>query len=111
MTIDRPDISRRSFLAGWSAAAIAAGRAAGQDAAAPPDQMCPRCGGLGRVPIGDARPWVWMKGSPHPKWDAALVGEQFCPVCQSGHKAGELIAEAKARLNAALEKNKQWEER
>jgi hypothetical protein len=111
MTLDCHDIPRRSFVAGSLTTAIATGLALAQDAAGAPDPMCPRCDGIGRVPIGDAKPWVWMKGNALPRWDAALVGEQFCPVCQSEHKASELVAEAKSRLEAALEKNKQWDER
>ncbi len=111
MTSDRIDIPRRSFLAGSLATVAGACPVAAQEESALPDPMCPRCGGIGRVPIGDAKPLVWMKGSPQPKWEAAIVGEQFCPICQSGKKASELIAEAKGWMEAALEKNKQWEER
>jgi hypothetical protein len=52
-----------------------------------------------------------MKGTAAPKWDVATVGEQFCPVCQSGRKPSELITDAKSAVEAAIEKNKQWEER
>src|SRR5256885_1996090 len=104
MTLLRHDFSRRSFLVGSLAIGITASRAMAQEAAGAPDPVCPRCDGIGRVPIGDAKPLVWMKGSPQPKWDAAIVGEEFCPVCQSGKKASELIAEAKGWVEAALEK-------
>jgi hypothetical protein len=111
MTRDSLSIPRRFFLAASLATGIAAGRRArAQEPAGAPDPMCPRCGGVGRVPIGDAKPFVWLRGTPLPKWEA-IVGEQFCPVCQSGKKASELVAEAKAWLEAAVEKNKQWEER
>jgi len=111
MTSDRLPVSRRYFLVSSTATAIVANRAMAQDAPGLPDPMCPRCGGVGRVPIGDAKPWVWMEGSAAPKWDAATVGEQYCPVCQSGKKANELVMEAKGTVEAALEKNREWEER
>src|SRR5215831_5760598 len=111
MTTDRFSIPRRSFLAGSLAMGFAGSPGIGQEVSGVPDPNCPRCGGIGRVPVGDARPSVWMKGSALPKWDAATVGEQYCPVCQSGRKASELVAEAKAAVEAVLEKNKQWEDR
>lgn len=111
MTTDSQNIPRRSFVATTLATGFVAGRAMAQDVSRASDPMCPRCGGVGRVPISDAKPWVWMKGSAAPKWDAATVGEQFCPVCQSEKKTSELVAEAKASVEAALEKNKQWEDR
>src|SRR5437868_3981606 len=107
MTTDSHFVSRRIFLAGSLASTVAAGPIQAQEA---PDPMCPRCGGVGRVPVGDAKPFVWLRGTPLPKWEV-IVGEQFCPICQSGRKASELVAEAKAWVEAAVEKNKQWEER
>src|SRR5438067_420725 len=110
MTSDSYSVSRRSFVAASIATGIAAGRAKGQEPSAAPDPMCPRCSGTGRVPVGDAKPLVWMKGTPLPKWEA-IVGEEFCPLCQSGGKRSELVAEAKGWIGAAIEKNKEWEER
>src|SRR5262245_9893879 len=111
MTTDHRTVPRRSFLAGSLATGFAASRGIGQEVSGVPDPNCPRCGGIGRVPIGDPRPFVWMKGSAAPKWDAATIGEQYCPICESGRKASELIPETKAWLEAAIEKNKQWEDR
>jgi hypothetical protein len=58
----------------------------------------------------DARPFVWLKGTPSPTGQAA-VGEQFCPMCQSAADAKALAVQAKEQLEAAMEKNKQWEVR
>src|SRR5438094_5164817 len=102
--------SRRGFLAGSLVSVLAASRAMAQQSSAPPDPMCPRCGGVGRVPLGEAKPFVWLKGTPLPKFEAA-VGEQFCPICQSAGKANALVAEAKGWVEAAIEKNKEWDER
>jgi hypothetical protein len=104
-------ISRRAFLAQTAVMCCAARVAACQDSnSASPDPNCPRCGGTGRIPLKDARPFVWLKGSPLPTGQAA-VGEQFCPVCQTGANAATISAEIKTQLEAAVAKSKQWEER
>ena len=66
MTTDSHFVSRRIFLAGSLASTVAAGPIQAQEA---PDPMCPRCGGVGRVPAGDAKPFVWLRGTPLPKWE------------------------------------------
>ncbi|HMC11026.1 MAG TPA: hypothetical protein VKH44_07035 [Pirellulaceae bacterium] len=103
--------SRRSFLGGALAISCAPCIAKAQEnSTPPPDPDCPRCGGVGRIPLLDAKPFVWMKGTPRPKADAA-IGEQSCPLCQRAAKADLLAAEVNDWIDAALEKNKQWEER
>jgi hypothetical protein len=104
-------ISRRRFLEATAVVGCAAAPVTAQDAASPPpDPMCQRCNGVGRIPLMDARPLVWLKGTPLPSGQSA-VGEQFCPLCQSTADPAALAAEKKAQLEAALEKNKQWEKR
>jgi hypothetical protein len=103
---------RRTFLlatiaTGCSAASISAGK---QPTVNEPDPNCPRCLGVGRLPAKDTKPLVWLKGTPQPKWDAA-VGEQPCPICQPGLTPAAIAAEFKEAVLAGLEKNKQWEER
>ena len=105
------NVSRRGFLAGAATIACTASSIAAQDRlSTPADPDCPRCGGAGRVPLVDAKPFVWVTGTPRPTGHAA-IGEQFCPVCQSDEDAAALAVEAKAQLESALEKNKQWEDR
>jgi hypothetical protein len=104
--------SRRTFISTAIAAGCAASSAVGRQPAtgSPPDPDCARCGGVGRIPLKDAKPFVWLKGSPQPKWEA-VVGEQPCPLCQPGLTPAALAAEFKEAVDAGLEKNKQWEER
>src|SRR4051812_48203049 len=94
-------LSRRSWLASVVVASCAVRAAAGQENAAQekpsgegPDPNCPRCGGLGRIPMDGAKPFVWTKGSPLPKWDSA-AGERFCPTCQTQADAALLAAHFK----------------
>src|SRR4051794_14862923 len=98
-------IPRRSLVAGALAGALALSRATAQTQPSGPDPLCPRCGGVGRVPIPDAKPFVWLKATPLPKLET-VVDEQFCPTCQQA-KAGDLAAELRGQIDAALEKNKQ----
>jgi hypothetical protein len=102
--------SRRKFLTSIAAGCAAYSSVARRSAGAEPDPDCPRCGGVGRVPVRDAKPLVWLKGTPHPKWETA-IGEQPCPVCQAGVTLAAIAADFKEAVNTALEKNKQWEER
>src|SRR5204863_4387816 len=104
--------SRRAFLGGALAISCSARHAPAQEkpTAPLPDPDCPTCGGVGRIPLLDAKPFVWIKGTPRPKAETA-IGEQFCPLCQSVAKPDALAAEVKEQIDAALEKNKQWEER
>jgi hypothetical protein len=104
--------SRRTFLSTVIAASCAASSAAAQQPAAAslPDPDCTRCRGIGRIPVKDAKPFVWLKGSSHPRWETA-VGEQPCPLCQPGLTPAALAAEFKEAVDAGLEKNKEWEER
>ena len=71
---------------------------------------CPQCGGVGLVPIPDAKPFVWVDGQPAPKPEAA-VGEQHCPVCRAGGDSAELVAAAKGRFERAQSKHAEWKER
>jgi hypothetical protein len=107
----RAGIARRAFLAQAVAIGCAARSASGQvTTSATPDPNCPRCGGFGRIPLTDARPFVWLKGSPLPTGQS-MAGEQFCSVCQPSGNAAAIVAEAKEQLEAAVAKSKQWEER
>jgi len=103
---------RRKFLSIAFAAGCVAKSGAGRQpaAASMPDPDCPRCGGAGRIPVKDSKPFVWLKGTPQPKWETA-VGELSCPVCQTGIAPGAVGLEFKEAVDAGLEKNKQWEER
>jgi hypothetical protein len=107
-----PRFGRRSFIPVAGACLFASSAAlAGQDrlpSSASSD--CPRCRGLGLIPTKDAKPWVWLKGSPIPRGDA-MLGEQSCPVCHAGPPASELSAKFKEQIETALERNKTWEER
>jgi hypothetical protein len=105
-------LSRRKFLGAVGGGLVASrhltGNGAEESTAADPN--CPRCGGLGRVPLKDAKPFVWISGTPLPKPEPA-VGEQFCPACQPPAEASVLAAEKKEQMEAALEKQKKWQER
>jgi len=103
-------LSRRSFLAGTTVFAWAPPCVDHSLRAAASDPHCPRCGGVGRIPLKDAKPLVWIKGTPLPKWDS-VVGEQACPLCPPAADAATLAAELKEQFDVAIEKNKQWEER
>ncbi len=102
-------VSRRSFLAATIVAANCTGSSA-RGAVEPADPDCRRCGGVGRVPLLDYKPLVWLKGTPLPKWETA-IGEQYCPVCQVGADSRVLVAELKASFDGAVAANKEWEER
>lgn len=71
---------------------------------------CPLCGGLGRVPLRDARAFAWVEPTAKPQWDA-LVGEQLCSQCQSSTNPNVLAEEARQQFEAALESHRRWEER
>src|ERR1700754_3246628 len=92
--------SRRSLLGaaalGWLAAAVSRGTRAAELAA----EDCPRCNGVGLVPIVDAKPFVWVEGTPAPKPETA-VGEQPCPQCGAGGDAAAVVAAWKDRFSAA----------
>jgi len=68
-----------------------------------------RCGGATRVPIKDARPFVWVEGMPEPRGEA-MVGEQACPACQVDPQVDQIVAEAQKRIDAALAHHRQWEQ-
>src|SRR5262245_39958797 len=107
---DASSLPRREFVAGAAAALWMAPFATRDAHGAPPDRDCPRCAGLGRIPLADAKPFVWTLGSPLPKLET-IVGDEFCPVCQSAADSNTLATEVKQRIDAAVEKHKQWEER
>jgi hypothetical protein len=113
------ELSRRALLAGSAALCClgdlrlpktAAGAEAGADDSLypPPNPKCLRCGGIGRVPLSDAKPFVWLKGAAHPRWET-MVGEQFCPECQKNVDPAVLAEEARQYFEAALEKHVHWE--
>ena len=64
---DNSGHSRRCFLCA-ATLAVCLPRVSTGDEKADPD--CPRCGGVGRVPMTDAKPFVWLQGTPLPKPDA-----------------------------------------
>jgi hypothetical protein len=74
------------------------------------DPRCPRCAGVGRIPVVDAKPLVWVKGTPLPRWETA-VGQRLCPVCQVAGDSGAIAAELKQQFEDAIEANRHWEER
>jgi hypothetical protein len=104
--------SRRGFLAAVGGGLVASRSALSKAAtvSAPADSNCTQCGGLGRVPLKDAKPFVWISGTPLPKPELA-VGEQFCPTCQTSSEASALAAEKKQQIESALEKQKTWQVR
>jgi hypothetical protein len=99
--------SRREFL---QASVIGAALATSRVSKAEADPDCPRCGGIGRIPLLTEKPFVWLQGTPLPKLDG-FVDVDFCPICQAGGDKDELVAELKAKIDGALEANKKWEER
>jgi len=105
-------LPRRGFLAGTIGIALIGPRATAQQKAAnpPPDPQCLRCSGVGRIPLKDAKPFVWLQGTSPTKLESAL-GEQWCPICQSGADSAVLVGEMKDNVAAAIDKNRQWEER
>src|ERR1041384_3991667 len=74
------------------------------------DPNCPRCGGIGRIPLLTEKPFVWLKGTPLPKLEG-FGDEQFCPICRADGDKNELVRDFKAKVDGALEANKKWEER
>jgi hypothetical protein len=106
---NRFPFSRRGFLVG-SAACVAAGGIVAQEPSRPSPKDCPRCGGVGRLPLNDAKPFVWLEGTPRPRPES-FVDEQYCPRCQPGKDAASLVAEAREQIDAAMEKHRQWEDR
>jgi hypothetical protein len=99
--------SRRALIA----AVVSAGPAmAAPDEKVVPDPNCPGCSGVGRIPVTGAKPFVWVKSTPQPRWES-VVGERPCPACQSGGDPAAIAAEMREQAAAALVQNKQWEER
>ena len=105
-------LTRRGLLKGAASACSGLSIATlfRQGQAAPPDPDCIRCRGIGRIPIADAKPFVWLKGTPLPKLESA-VGEEYCPNCQGGADSRELVSELKRQIDGAIAANKLWEER
>jgi hypothetical protein len=105
-------LSRRDLLASAVVVACAARPVIGQAIAATgsADPNCPLCGGIGRIPVPDAKPLVWLKGTALPKWESA-VGERHCSICQPDGEVAHLAAEFKEQVETVLEKNRQWEGR
>jgi len=108
MSLQKPvQHSRRDFLC-TSATGVVLVAAGGALAEADPN--CPRCSGIGRIPLLTDKPFVWLKGTPLPKLEG-FIDEDYCPICQAGGDKGELVAEFKAKIDGALDANKKWEER
>ena len=105
-------VTRRTFLAAVGTGIVVSPHLVGKAAAeaTPADPDCAQCGGLGRVPLKDAKPFLWISGTPLPKPETA-VGEQFCPTCRTSADARVLAAEKKEQMESALEKQKIWQER
>lgn len=104
-------IHRREWVAGLVAAGIAARLGGDEPTLAEPNRSdCSQCGGLGRLPRADAKPWVWTEGQSQPKWAEAL-GETWCPVCQADAQPAALVEELKQRFDAAVKNHRTWEER
>ena len=102
-------ISRRSALAG-SLGILLHAHSAGKE---PPTSLvpdCPRCGGFGRIPLKDARPWIWIEPAAAPKWDS-IIGEQPCPICQSDTTAAKIAQELQECFETAQENHRRWEQR
>ena len=98
--------SRRDFLRVSTAGVVLA---AACHAFAEADPKCPRCGGIGRIPLLTGKPFVWLKGTTLPKLES-FIDEDFCPICQAGGAKSDLVADFKAKIDGALEANKKWEE-
>jgi len=103
---------RRAFLAGSLSACILPSLSPAQEEERqkPATNDCPRCGGLKRVPLKNAKPFVWLKDDPPLNVETA-VGVQFCPQCQMGNDPAQLLAELQEQVDAAVAKNLEWEER
>src|SRR5262245_55056018 len=97
--------SRRMFLA-TSGLSLLGVTALAQERGA---DDCVQCGGVGLVPIPDAKPFVWVDGQAPPKPESA-VGEQHCPVCRVGRDPSSLVAAAKERIERAQAKHAEWKE-
>src|SRR5687768_1382031 len=107
-----PHPTRRSCLLGSLGLGLGSALrpAFSQSAPKSDSTTCPRCGGLGRIPLKDAKSFVWIEGLPPPSSEAA-VGEQACPQCQSEPRAEQIAAEVQEQLDTALAHHRQWEER
>lgn len=106
-------IPRRTFLGAAAAGLVLTrGEMVAQAAKALllADPSCPECAGLGRVPLKDAKPFVWIHGAPLPKLES-VVGEQYCATCQPSADNSMLAAEIKEQIESAIEKQKEWHER
>lgn len=100
-------LTRRGFLT-TAAISTAAAKLRARDTGGP--DLCPRCGGVGLIPLTGAKPFVWVSGGPAAKAESA-VGEQHCPQCKSGSNPKDLVDVAQERIDRAQEKHAQWKER
>jgi hypothetical protein len=103
-------LPRRTVLAATAASVGLCSFAAGQSQSEQGDPDCSKCSGIGRIPIADARPFVWTLGTALPRLET-IVGEQFCTICRPAGDATQLVSEVQQYIDAAVEKHKQWEER
>ena len=76
----------------------------------PPDPNCPKCRGLGKVPLAPFKPYGHMEGMPPPKPEQAVFW-RFCPKCQQGHDEQTLVDAEAARLKTAGQKHLRWEQK
>lgn len=108
--------SRRCFQARlglWVLGGVWSGRfrAAVADEDVPPVPSlsdCPRCGGLGRIPQENLKPFVWISGQPLPRPETFL-DERDCPVCSGGQPLD--TERARQQLEQAQQRNQLWSER
>jgi hypothetical protein len=98
--------TRRTGLLGAFAMAAAARTSRSQA----PTSSCPRCHGLGRLPLKDARPWVWLEPAATPKWDS-IIDEQPCPACQTNSEKTTFASELQGQFETAQENHRRWETR
>ena len=74
------------------------------------DKDCPKCRGIGLVPLEKRTPYVWVEGQPAPKPDLAVRGAP-CPECSPKVEPATLVEFEQERLKAIGDSNKLWEER
>ena len=102
--------TRRAWLASAVAWSCASSLATAQSRPKNTTARCPRCFGLTRIPLKDAKPFVWVDGMPPPRAEDA-VGEQACPECQMQPLNGRIVAEIEQQIETAQANHRLWEER
>ena len=84
--------TRRAWLASAVAWSCASSLATAQSRPKNTTARCPRCFGLTRIPLKDAKPFVWVDGMPPSRAEDA-VSEQACPECQMQPLNGRIVVE------------------